>query len=89
MDIWIAVALVAVLALMTQPWFWLLAFFIGGLASLFALLASIAHFQIIGAIGFFFLMAFCFACLVGVANYARNSIPSSNLSDRFSGIDAP
>ena len=40
---------------MTKRWFWLLAFGIGTLASAFATLASIVHFQILGALGFFFL----------------------------------
>ncbi|MCG7932216.1 MAG: hypothetical protein ABW104_13740 [Candidatus Thiodiazotropha sp. 6PLUC2] len=31
----------------------------GGLASLFAMLASIIHFQILGALGYFILMAIC------------------------------
>lgn len=42
--------------LIFQRWFWLLAFGLGGLASLFTMLASIFHFQILAAIGLFFLM---------------------------------
>ncbi|WP_218081243.1 hypothetical protein [Anthocerotibacter panamensis] len=45
--------------LITQRWFWLLVFGIGGLAAAFATLASIFHFQILGALGFFFLMLIC------------------------------
>lgn len=45
--------------LMTHKWFWLLAFGISALASAFATLASIIHFQILGALGFFFLACIC------------------------------
>jgi hypothetical protein len=45
--------------LLTQRWFWLIVLGIGGLASAFATLASIFHFQILGALGFFFLTAIC------------------------------
>jgi hypothetical protein len=45
--------------LITQRWFWLLVLGIGGLASAFATLASIFHFQICGALGFFFLTLMC------------------------------
>ena len=41
---------------MLQRWFWVLVFGLGGLASCFSMLASIIHFQILGAIGFFILM---------------------------------
>jgi hypothetical protein len=47
------------LVLITQRWFWLLAFGIGGLASIFAMVASIIHFQILGALGFFVLSSVC------------------------------
>ncbi|MBK5204058.1 MAG: hypothetical protein JJD98_01210 [Polaromonas sp.] len=47
---------IGAVALMTQRWFWWLGFSVGGLASCFAMLASIIYFQILGAIGFFFLM---------------------------------
>jgi hypothetical protein len=45
--------------LMTKRWFWLLAFGIGALASAFTTLACIIHFQILGALGAFFLMLAC------------------------------
>jgi len=44
---------------MTHRWFWVLVFLTAGLASCFAMLASIIHFQILGAVAFFFLMAVC------------------------------
>jgi hypothetical protein len=48
---------IAALWLMGQRWFWTLLFFVGALASFFAMVASVIHFQILGAVGFFFLMA--------------------------------
>lgn len=50
---------IAALLLMTQKWFWVLAFGIGGLASAFSTLASIFHFQILAALGYFFLISIC------------------------------
>jgi hypothetical protein len=50
---------VLVVVLVTQRWFWLLAFGIGGLAAAFSTLASIFHFQILGALGFFLLTIIC------------------------------
>lgn len=43
------------LFLATRAWFWCVAFLMAALASLFSMLASIFHFQILWAIGFFFL----------------------------------
>lgn len=54
--------------LLTQRWFWLLTFFTGGLASCFAMLASIIHFQIFGAVGFFFLMMICWLIMAAIAD---------------------
>ena len=53
--------------LITQRWFRSVAFFTGGLASCFAMLASIIHFQIVGALGFFLLMAICWFVLADIA----------------------
>ena len=50
---------VLVVVLVTQRWFWLLAFGVGGLAATFSTLASIFHFQILGALGFFLLTIIC------------------------------
>jgi hypothetical protein len=50
---------VLVVVLVTQRWFWLLAFGVGGLAAAFSTLASIFHFQILGALGFFLLTIIC------------------------------
>jgi hypothetical protein len=41
--------------LMTQKWAWVIALFLGATASGFACLASIIHFQILAALGFFLL----------------------------------
>ena len=50
---------VLVVVLVTQRWFWLLAFGVSGLAAAFSTLASIFHFQILGALGFFLLTIIC------------------------------
>ena len=50
---------IAALWLMGQWWFWAFLSFVGGLASFFAMVASVIYFQIWGAVGFFFLMAIC------------------------------
>jgi hypothetical protein len=63
----LAAAGVGELALMTHRWFWVLVFFTAGLASCFAMLASIIHFQILGAVAFFFLMAVCWGFAGGIA----------------------
>lgn len=47
---------VAVVILLRQRWLWVLVFGIGALASAFACMASIFRFQILGALGFFFLV---------------------------------
>jgi hypothetical protein len=52
---------------MTQRWSWVLVFFVAGLASCFAMLASIIHLQILGAVSFFFLMAVCWGFAGGIA----------------------
>jgi hypothetical protein len=56
---------IIILFIITRRWFWLLVFWFGGLASLFAMIASIIHFQILGALGFFVLMWICWG-IVGV-----------------------
>lgn len=56
------------LLLITQRWFWTLVFFFAGLASLFAMIASVIHFQILGALGFFVLMVICFGLLDATSN---------------------
>jgi hypothetical protein len=71
MDIWLIIAGLICLVLMVQRWFWLLVFGIGGLAACFALLASIIHFQILGALGFFFLMVICWG-VTGVISEGYN-----------------
>jgi len=57
------------LFLLTQRWFWLIVFSVGGLASALATLACSFHFQILGALGFFFLMVIC----CGIASLILNS----------------
>ena len=66
----IALLIIGILALVliTQRWFWLLVFGFGGLASLFAMIASIFHFQILGAIGFFVLTCICGGILGAISD---------------------
>jgi hypothetical protein len=45
--------------LIFQKRFWLVAFGVGGLAAAFTTLACIFHFQILGALGAFFLTGIC------------------------------
>lgn len=56
------------LFLITQRWVWVLGFGIGGLAAAFSTLASIFHFQILGALGFFFLTIICWFITVAIAD---------------------
>lgn len=63
--IWFIVAMICIF-LMLQKWFWILAFGVGGLASAFSTLASIFHFEILWALGFFFLMVICFFAIVAM-----------------------
>jgi hypothetical protein len=59
---------VLALVLITQRWFWLLAFGIGGLAAAFSTLASIFHFQILGALGYFLLTLICWGITAVIAD---------------------
>ncbi len=54
----VVIGLIA-LFLITRRWFCLIVFGVGGLASASATLASIFHFQILGALDFFFLTDIC------------------------------
>lgn len=45
--------------LATHKWFWVIAFGVGCLASVFAMIASVIHFQILWALGFAVLAAAC------------------------------
>ena len=57
----ISLAVVAVIGLLLifQRSFWLWLFYAAGLAACFAMIASIIHLQILGAVGFFFLKSIC------------------------------
>lgn len=55
--------------LATQSWFWIIASGLGAIASVFAALASIVHFQILGALGFVLLTIIC----IGICNAAGTS----------------
>lgn len=59
MDIFLVIIGILCIFLIMQRWFWLLLFGIGGLAAAFTTLACIIHFQILGALGAFFLMVVC------------------------------
>lgn len=43
---------IVALVLITQRWFWILLFGLATLASGFTVIASVIHFQILGAVGF-------------------------------------
>lgn len=58
---------VLAIVLMTQRWFWLILFGVSGLAAAFSTLASIFHFQILGALGFFFLAIICWSITAVIA----------------------
>jgi hypothetical protein len=60
--------IIVALMLITQRWFWMLVFGIGGLAAAFSTLASIFHFQILWALGFFFLAIICYVIFVVAAS---------------------
>ena len=49
------VAALVTLYIITQRWFWGLAFFLAALAAAFSCIASIIHFQILWAVGYFVL----------------------------------
>ena len=56
MELIMVVMAILLILLLFQRWFWILVFGLGGLAACFAMLASIIHFQILGAVMFFILM---------------------------------
>jgi len=62
---------VLAIVLIIQRWFWILVFGIGGLAAAFSTLASIFHFQILGALGFFFLAIICWGITSSIADGYR------------------
>lgn len=68
---WIVILILVSVALLlvTKRWFWGLIFIFAGLASLFAMIASIVHFQILGAMGFFVLMVVCIAILRRLSDF--------------------
>ena len=59
---------VLAIVLLTQRWFWLLVFGISGLAAAFSTLASIFHFQILGALGYFFLTVICWGIASAISD---------------------
>jgi hypothetical protein len=54
--------------LMTRKWFWLILFSLGALASLFTCIASIIHFQILAAVGFFILAVILYLSMGKIAS---------------------
>jgi hypothetical protein len=67
MDFFTICLITAGVYLATRRWFWFVAFAFGSLASFFAMCASVIHFQILGAVGFFILMFVCWSMALGVA----------------------
>lgn len=61
-------ATLVALLIVTRRWFWVAVFFFSGLAALFAMVASVIHFQILAAVGFFVLMVVCWGLLSAVAD---------------------
>ncbi len=59
----IMLIVIGVILLLAQRWFWILVFGLGGLACIFSMIASVFHFQILMAIGFFVLTIICGAIL--------------------------
>lgn len=55
--------------LLTQRWFWFIVLGLSALASVFACIASIIHFQILAAVGYFVLAFVLFAITSVVAEY--------------------
>lgn len=70
------------LVLMFQRWLWLIVFGVG-IASGFTLLASMIHFQILGVLGYFFLMFVCWkitrAIAEGYPSLGKNSAEEVHL----------
>ena len=62
---------IGVLWLMTKRWFWIALFFLGAVASLFAIVASLIRFEILSAIGFSFLMLICWVIGLAVASSGK------------------
>jgi len=60
MEIFFVLAAIVAIYLATQRWFWMLASWLGLVASVFAMIASIISFQILGAMGFLLLAGLCY-----------------------------
>ena len=59
--------LVLVSVVLGQRWIWVIAFFIAGVASLFATFASIIYLQILAAVSFLFLWLICWVIMVTIS----------------------
>lgn len=58
---------IGLLFLAFQRWFWFCVFALGALASVFAVIASIIHFQILGAVGFCILAMILWGLTIAIA----------------------
>jgi len=65
--IWLGLFALVAIWLFTRRWFWVITFWVAGVASLFAMIASVIHFQILGALGFLVLMFICSATAAAIA----------------------
>jgi hypothetical protein len=66
-NLFIFALVIGAIYLVTQRWFWVITSGLCAVASFFAMCASVIHFQILGAMGFFILTAICsFIC--GIAS---------------------
>jgi hypothetical protein len=59
--------LVLVSVVLGQRWVWAIAFFIAGIASLFATFASIIYLQILAAASFLFVWLICWVIMVAMS----------------------
>ena len=66
MEIALTIVAILLIFLAMQRWFWVILFGLGTIASLFSMIASIIHFQILGAIGFLILALILYTVLMAI-----------------------
>ncbi len=80
MDVGIFGIFIGVVFLLFLRWLWVVVFFASGWAACFSMLASIIHFKILAAVGFYFLMHICwrFAAEIAAAATVNGWMVGSN-----------